>query len=170
MQEIINAIIHWFEPNDNSDTFSPRRSSQVGAQLPWEQDGDTKENSPVHQTVTPYAVSDRLSWVAHASVKAGVRSCCLFNFPTSHKNGLSTPLFFTPALSLSLSCLKTHFRTYPGGRLLTHIFFVCASPLSSSLTQYNLVILNSTGAQVQPCVCVCEWDSICNSSSSTAVT
>lgn len=104
-----------------------------------------------------------------SSVKAGVRSCCLFNFLTSHKSGQSTPLFFTLPLLRSFSYVETYFHAYPCGRLLSHILCLHHSTLWFSHTIYIPAIWNSK-AQVQPCLCVRKWDGICYFSSPTAVT
>ena len=72
----------------------------------------------------------RQTWLSYtSSVKAGVRSCCLFNFLTRHRSGLSTPLVFSFALSLSLSlCLfllhKNPFSHIPS-RTFGHTYFHC---------------------------------------------
>lgn len=94
-----------------------------------------------------------------SSVKAGVRSCCLFNFLTSHKSGQSTPLFFTLPLFLSLSYVETYFHTYPCGCLLSHIFFVCITPLRGSLTQYIFLLSGTAKHRCNP-VCVCASETV----------
>lgn len=153
LQEMMNAVIflHWPVLIDGF-TSIPLRSSGVTAYHHSVAMGTGKKfSSAPYSDALRRLRQTRLSCTSGA--KAGVRSCCLFNFPTSHKSGPSAPLFFTLSLSVSLSRIKTHFRTYPCRHLLTHIFFVCITPLSSSLTQYIPVILNSK-AQVQPCLCV----------------
>lgn len=94
-----------------------------------------------------------------SSVKAGVRSCCLFNFLTSHKSGQSTPLFFTLPLLLSFSYVETYFHTYPCGCLLSHIFFVCITPLRGSLTQYIFLLSGTAKHRCNP-VCVCASETV----------
>lgn len=68
LREMVNAIIfiYWPMLNDNftsiplqfSGVTTGHRSVAMGT-------GNTEENSPELRTVTPYAVSHSLSWVAH---------------------------------------------------------------------------------------------------------
>lgn len=59
-----------------------------------------------------------------SGVKAGVRSCCLFNFLTSHKSGLSTPLFFR-TLSFCFSLLHKNPFSHVPLSTFAHTYFLC---------------------------------------------
>lgn len=168
----MNAIIfiYWPVLSDNL-TSSPLQFSGVtaGHRSVAIGTGDTEENSPELRTVTPRSVSDSLGWVAHQVWKQEWEVVVYLIFLRVTRVACRLHSFFAPSLSVSLSCIKTHFHTYPCRHLLTHIFFVCITPLSSSLTQYIPVILNSK-AQVQPCSRVCVSEIVSAIPVPTAVT
>lgn len=102
-----------------------------------------------------------------SSAKAGVRSCCLFNFLTSHKSGPSSPSLFH-TLSFSFSLLHKNPFSHVPLWTFAHTYFLCL-PHWLSHTIYSCYFEHqSTGAP--PRLSVCKWDSICYFSSLTAVT
>lgn len=105
----------------------------------------------------------RQTWLScTSSAKAGVRSCCLFNFLTSHKRGPSTSLFFTLSLSLSslislsLLVLKNIF-THTLVDICSHIFSLSASLHPAVLSHIYIYIYScyfeqqSAGAALSVC-------------------
>lgn len=168
---LMNAMvfIHWPVLSDKftSVFLSHQGSSQVTAQFPWEQETQRKI-LPEHWAVTPDAVSDRLGWVAHTSVKAGVRSCCLFIFLPSHRVACQPHSFSHSSFLFSLPCIETHFSHVPRAHLLTHILFVGIAPLGRSLA------IQSRYFEQQRCtdaaLSVCTSQSIWYSCPPTAVT
>lgn len=149
------VFIHWPALNDNftSVSFSPQGSSKV-AQFPWEQETQRKILLSSKQWHLMPSPTDSAGLHIQVWKKEWEVVVYLF-FLRVTEWPVNPTLFHTPSFSFSL-LQKNPFSHIPCGHLLTHIFFVCITPLSSSLTQYLPVILSNRGAQVQPCLCISE--------------
>lgn len=156
LRAVMNAVvfIHWPVLNDNftSIPFSPRGSSQVAAQLPWEQETRRKILLSTKQWHLMPSPTDSVE--LHIQVWKQEWEVVVYLISLRVTRVACQPHSFSHSLFLFLSpAWKPIFTRTLVDILLTHIFFVCIAPLSSSHTQYIPVILNSK-AQVQPCLCV----------------